>query len=159
MHLSQGTLSVIALIAAAVAVVALALTLVLGRRVQRMRRALRGRRAEPKGDSVRRLDEPEMNTLEMAGLREQMQGLQDTVAHAVQRVGLVRFDAFEDLGGMLSFAVAMLDQTGSGVVFSSINGRNETRIYAKPIEHGASRINLSGEEEEAIRRALGAVHR
>ena len=100
-----------------------------------------------------------MTTLEMAGLREQMLGLQDTVAHAVQRVGLVRFDAFEDLGGMLSFAVAMLDQMGSGVVFSSINGRNETRIYAKPIEQGSSRINLSGEEEEAIRRALGAVRR
>ena len=56
-------------------------------------------------------------------------------------------------------AVAMLDKEGSGVVLSSINGRNETRIYAKPIEHGASRINLSGEEEEAIRRALGAVRR
>ena len=81
------------------------------------------------------------------------------VALAVQRVGIVRFDAFEDLGGMLSFAVAMLDKEGSGVVLSSINGRNETRIYAKPVEHGGSRINLSGEEEEAIRRALGAVRR
>src|SRR5437588_822576 len=78
---------------------------------------------------------------------------------AAQLVGIVRFDALEDLGGMLCFAVAMLDREGSGVVLSSINGRNETRIYAKPVEHGGSRINLSGEEEEAIRRALGAVHR
>ena len=55
--------------------------------------------------------------------------------------------------------VSDLDKEGSGVVLSSINGRNETRIYAKPVEHGGSRINLSGEEEEAIRRALGAVRR
>jgi len=150
---------VIALVAVVAAVVALALVLVQGRRMQRMRRALRGRRAQPKGEAPRHTDEPEMNTLEMVGLREQMLGLEETVAHAVQCVGVVRFDAFEDLGGMQSFAVAMLDQQGSGVVFCSINGQNETRIYAKPIEHGASRINLSGEEEEAIRRALGAVHR
>jgi hypothetical protein len=159
MHLSQGTLSVIALVAVVAAVLALILVLVLGSRVQRMRRALRGRRAQARGEAARPSEEPELHALEVAGLREQMQGLQDTVAHAVQCVGLVRFDAFEDLGGMLSFAVAMLDQTGSGVVLSSINGRNETRIYAKPIERGSSRINLSGEEEEAIRRALGAVHR
>jgi hypothetical protein len=124
-----------------------------------MRRAFRGRPQAHRGQQQSRAEEPELFALEMAGLREETMALHDAVARAVQRVGLVRFDAFEDLGGMLSFAVAMLDKEGSGVVLSSINGRNETRIYAKPIEHGASRINLSGEEEEAIRRALGAVRR
>jgi len=147
---------VIALVAVVAAVVALGLVLVLGRRIQRMRRALRGRRAQPRGEAP---DEPEMNTLEMAGLREQMLGLEETVAHAVQCVGVVRFDAFEDLGGMQSFSVAMLDQQGSGVVFSSINGRNETRIYAKPIERGASQYHLSNEEQEAIRRAIASRYR
>jgi hypothetical protein len=157
--LSQDTLSVLSIAAAAVAVIALGLVLVLGRRLRRMRRAFRGRPQPQRGQHAVRTEEPELFALEMAGLREETMALQDAVSRAVQRVGLVRFDAFEDLGGMLSFAVAMLDQEGSGVVLSSINGRNETRIYAKPIEHGASRINLSGEEEEAIRRALGAVHR
>ena len=155
--LSQDTLSALSIAAAAVAVIALGLVLVLGRRVRRMRRAFRGRPQPQRGQHAARTEEPELFALEMAGLREETMALQDAVSRAVQRVGLVRFDAFEDLGGMLSFAVAMLDQEGSGVVLSSINGRNETRIYAKPIEHGASRINLSGEEEEAIRRALGAV--
>jgi hypothetical protein len=157
--LSQDTLSVLAIAAAAVAVISLALVLVLGKRVRRMRRALRGRPQAQRGQHAARPEGPELLALEMAGLREETLALQDAVARAVQRVGLVRFDAFEDLGGMLSFAVAMLDKEGSGVVLSSINGRNETRIYAKPIEQGASRINLSGEEEEAIRRALGAVRR
>ncbi|HJT38066.1 MAG TPA: DUF4446 family protein [Actinomycetota bacterium] len=157
--MSRDTLSIISIAAAAVAVVALALVLVLGRRVRRMRRALRGRPSAPHAEHVARAEEPETLALQLAGLREETLALQDAVARAVQLVGIVRFDAFEDLGGMLSFAVAMLDQEGSGVVLSSINGRNETRIYAKPVEHGASRINLSGEEEEAIRRALGAVRR
>lgn len=157
--LSQDTTSIIAIAAAAVALITLALFLILGRRVRLMRRALRGRSQAQRGQHAVRTEDPEFSALEMAGLREETMALQDAVARAVQRIGLVRFDAFEDLGGMLSFAVAMLDQEGSGVVLSSINGRNETRIYAKPIEHGASRINLSGEEEEAIRRALGAVRR
>lgn len=155
--MSRDTLSIISIAAAAFAVVALALVLVLGQRVRRMRRALRGRPSSPRANSPGRTEEPETLALQLAGLREETLALQDAVERAVQRVGIVRFDAFEDLGGMLSFAVAMLDQEGSGVVLSSINGRNETRIYAKPVEHGGSRINLSGEEEEAIRRALGAV--
>lgn len=157
--MSRDTLTIISVAAASVAVVALALVLVLGRRVNRMRRALRGRPVAPRAERAGTIGEPEMIALEVAGLREETLALQDAVARAVQRVGIVRFDAFEDLGGMLSFAVAMLDKEGSGVVLSSINGRNETRIYAKPVEHGGSRINLSGEEEEAIRRALGAVRR
>ena len=159
MKLGQETLSIISIAAAAVAVVALILVLILGRRLRRMRRALRGRPVDSSRGNAARAPEPETFALEMAGLREETMALHDAVARAVQRVGIVRFDAFEDLGGMLSFAVAMLDKEGSGVVLSSINGRNETRIYAKPVEHGGSRINLSGEEEEAIRRALGAVHR
>ena len=157
--MSRDTLSIISIAAAAVAVVALLLVLVVGRRVHRMRRALRGRPVAARADHTNRTEEPETLALQMAGLREETLALQDAVARAVQLVGIVRFDAFEDLGGMLSFAVALLDREGSGVVLSSINGRNETRIYAKPVENGGSRINLSGEEEEAIRRALGVVHR
>jgi hypothetical protein len=68
-------------------------------------------------------------------------------------VALLRYDAFEDVGGRLSFSCALLDDHGSGVVLTSINGRHETRVYAKPIHEGRSDYNLSAEEEEAIRRA------
>lgn len=81
---------------------------------------------------------------------------QKLIDGSVQRVALVRYDAFEDVGGRLSFSCAMLDDHGSGVVLTSINGRQETRVYAKPIAEGRSTYNLSSEEEEAIRRALAS---
>ena len=74
----------------------------------------------------------------------------------VRHVGLLRYDAFEDVGGRLSFSCALLDDRGNGVVVTSINGRQETRVYAKPVTAGASSYNLSTEEQEAIRQALEA---
>ncbi len=76
------------------------------------------------------------------------------MAGAVQHVGVVRFDAFRDLGGMLSFAVALLDDRGNGLAFSSIYGRSESRTYAKPIIERSSSYELSPEEKEAIRLAM-----
>ena len=84
---------------------------------------------------------------------KQQQGL---IEGSVRRIALLRYDAFEDVGGRLSFSCAMLDERGTGVVLTSINGRQETRIYAKPIADGRSSYNLSAEEEEAIRQALAA---
>ena len=78
----------------------------------------------------------------------------DLIEGAVRRVGLIRYDAFEDVGGRLSFSCALLDERGNGVVVTSINGRQDTRVYAKPIAEGKSAYNLSVEEEEAIRQAL-----
>lgn len=78
---------------------------------------------------------------------------------AVQHVGVVRFDAFEDMGGRLSFSAALLDGRGDGVVITSINGRQETRCYAKRVENGTSIHNLSDEEEQAIREAMGGPAR
>ena len=72
---------------------------------------------------------------------------------AIQRVGLVRFNPFEEVGGDQSFAIAMLDQHGNGFVLSSLHNRNETRVYAKPIEGGQPRYTLSDEEAEALSQA------
>lgn len=73
---------------------------------------------------------------------------------SVQNVGIVRFNAFSDTGSDLSFAVALLDYYGDGLVISSIFSRNESHAYAKPVNKGLSSYHLSQEEEEAIRRAL-----
>ena len=145
MTLSQSALTVIAIVALAVAVLALLIAASLGRRMRQVRRSYSARHRGAASASSIPGGEVEM---ELAEVR-------DVLSSAIQRVGLVRFDAFEDMGGRLSFAVALLDAEGTGVVFSSINGRSETRIYAKPVERGASRIALSEEETEAIRRAGG----
>lgn len=73
--------------------------------------------------------------------------------HSMQRLGLVRFNAFEGTSGEQSFAVALLDGQGSGVVISSLQGRADSRLYAKPVSKWGSTHNLSVEEQEAIAKA------
>jgi hypothetical protein len=75
---------------------------------------------------------------------------------AFQKVGLVRFNPFEDTGGNQSFALALLDSQGDGFVVSSLHARTGTRIYAKVLTAGRSEAALSNEETEALRRALEA---
>ena len=73
---------------------------------------------------------------------------------ALTRVAVVRYDAFGDLAGALSFSAALLDDAGNGLVLSSINGRSETRTYAKGVTGGRSGAPLSPEEQEAIAEAF-----
>jgi hypothetical protein len=73
---------------------------------------------------------------------------------ALQKVGVIRFNPFQDSGGDQSFAIALLDQGGTGVVVSSLHGRAETRIFAKEVTNGRSKHSLSDEEQQAIRAAL-----
>lgn len=76
------------------------------------------------------------------------------LARSAGNIGVVRYDAFEDMGGQMSFSAALLNDQGDGVVFTSINGRAEARTYAKVIEGTVSDHNLSPEEQRAISEAL-----
>lgn len=76
---------------------------------------------------------------------------------SIQHIGLVRFNPFEDTGSDQSFAIALLDGQRDGVVISSLHGRANTRVFAKPVEGGASRHALSDEEAQAIRIAVGGT--
>lgn len=87
--------------------------------------------------------------------KEAQVALAKGLSGAIQGVGVVRFDAFDDAAGRLSFAVALLDAQGSGVVISTINGRHECRSYAKPVDKGSSSHNLTDEELQAIKLAMG----
>jgi len=77
------------------------------------------------------------------------------ISGLVRTVGFARYDAFPDMGGQLSYSVALLDEAGDGIVLSAINGRAETRSYAKEVRGGQSGHNLSEEEQAAIDQALG----
>jgi len=72
---------------------------------------------------------------------------------SVQKIGIVRFNPFKDTGGDQSFAIALLDNSDSGLVISSLYSREGTRIYSKPIEKGKSKYQLSDEEKMAIEKA------
>ncbi|MBI3997663.1 MAG: DUF4446 family protein [Armatimonadetes bacterium] len=71
----------------------------------------------------------------------------------LQRVGIVRYDAFKELGGHLSFSLALLDARRDGVVISVLNDRDGARAYAKPVTGGRSTYALSEEEQRAITEA------
>jgi hypothetical protein len=80
--------------------------------------------------------------------------LEALLQHSIQKVGVIRFNPFADTGGDQSFAVALLDAQGNGVVLSSLHGRADTRIFAKQVQAGRSKHALSDEEQDAIRKAL-----
>ncbi len=87
-------------------------------------------------------------------IREQ-QRINERLGRTLQNVGLVRYNAFGDIGGELSFSLSLLSDEGDGIVLSNIRGRNESMVYAKRIERGRSKVTLSEEEEEAVSRAMG----
>lgn len=158
MILSERMLSTLALAASGLAVLAFLLSLAAATRARRSKEpggpvtldpVLRGlfdgheRRLVQLEQMVRTLNATDRKQSELIGT---------TVRH----MSLLRYDAFEDVGGRLSFSCALLDDHGTGVVLTSINGRQETRVYAKPVHEGRSGYNLSGEEAEAIRRAMAS---
>lgn len=75
--------------------------------------------------------------------------------HHIQKVGMLRYNAFPDTGSDQSFSVALLDADGNGLVLTSLYGRTETRTYAKPLQGGRSTYPLSDEETGAIAQAQG----
>jgi hypothetical protein len=75
-------------------------------------------------------------------------------AGALRNVALVRYDAFSDMSGRLSFSVALLDSRGDGVAISAIAGHADTRMYAKGITAGKGEHELSPEEKQAVAAAL-----
>ncbi len=84
------------------------------------------------------------------------QELDTALQRSIQRIGVVRFNPFPDSGGDQSFAIALLDRIGNGLVISSLHSRADTRVFAKQIANGRSRYPLSDEEQDAIKAALGS---
>jgi len=98
------------------------------------------------------IDELKKSTTE---LRNECVRLEKESQKHVQHVGVVRFNAFDNTGSDLSFAVAMMDASKSGFILSGIYGREESRVYAKPIKKGESSYTLTKEEKHALDDAWG----
>lgn len=76
-------------------------------------------------------------------------------SNTIQKIGFIKYNAFENIGNDLSFALTLLDGNNNGICISSIYGRNESRIFSKPIVKGKSLVSLSQEELESLNEALG----
>ena len=87
-------------------------------------------------------------------LLEYTKKLEDNMQNCLQKVGVVRYNAFDDVGSDLSFALAILDNYNNGYVLNGIYARENSNIYAKPVENGKSTYILSVEEKEAIEKAI-----
>lgn len=85
-----------------------------------------------------------------------IQTLEEKMAGAKRHLGLVKYDAFEDVGGSQSFAMAIYDDRGDGALLTSLVGRSDCRVYCKPLLGGKSERNISQEEQRAIREAVQA---
>ncbi len=84
---------------------------------------------------------------------EDLLSLDDNLSRAVQKVGVHRFNALADEGGALSFSLALLDRNHTGLVITSIHGRQQNRVYSKAVEQGQGLVQLSEEEQKAIQNA------
>ena len=85
-----------------------------------------------------------------------IKNLEDTCEITIQKIGVVRFNPFDGIGGNQSFTIALLDNKNNGFLISSLFGKDGSRVYAKTVKQGKSDYSLSKEEVEAIDRAIGA---
>ena len=155
MLLDNQTLEVVALSAAGVAVLSFGLALSLALRFAALRRATDVLTGGDTGASfveavTRQQREGEGLRTDVGRLREDLAAARADLSDALRHVAVVRYDAFGDMGGRLSFSAALLDDSGDGLVLTSINGRSETRTYAKGVKAGESDHSLSPEELQAI---------
>lgn len=160
MLLDPQALEIVALSAAGVAVLCLVLAVVALVRAGRLRRMLTVLQDEEgeHGTLVQTLGSHDERLRTIAGrvgaLETAAAQLRADVSDAIRHVAVMRYDAFPDMGGRLSFSVALLDDAGDGVVVTSIYGRSESRSYAKGVKSGASDTDLSPEEAQAVAYAL-----
>jgi hypothetical protein len=155
LDLDPDLVAAVAIGAGAVALLGLVLALLLALRLRRMRRQYvvlqQGGDSESFLDAVTRQNNDVVQLrAEVVALSSEVQRVRVDLADAIRHVAVVRYDAFNDMGGRMSFSAALLDDAGDGVVISSINGRTETRTYAKGVKGGTSEAELSPEEVQVI---------
>jgi hypothetical protein len=129
------------------------------RRLGRATTAYRSLVSDGSGGSLQQLLDAHIGKVvevgaELERLSELHEYLEARSRGSLQHVGLVRFNPFEDTGSDQSFASALLDDRRDGIVLSSLHGRGQTRVFAKPVEGGESTHTLSDEEAQAIRIAV-----
>ena len=98
-----------------------------------------------------RVERVERQNTELKGI---IDAIDANMMNCIQKIGIVRYNAFKDTGSDLSFALALLDENNNGVVLNGIYSREMSNIYAKPVEKGNSKYTISEEEKEAIQKAM-----
>ena len=158
----SSTVGVVALAAAAVAFLALCLSVVLFRQLRRLRADQHVILGEDHADLVSHAAtlDASFRTLhdavtDIAARLDARVGVAEArLDGAIAHCGLIRYDAYNEMSGRQSTSIALLDSSKSGVVLSSIHHRDQARLYAKQVSDGKGELRLSPEEEEALRLAM-----
>jgi hypothetical protein len=159
-NLSQHAANSLALAGVIVGSIALIAAAILFLRLARLR--TRYSLLQGSGDTEDFIDAVAKQVSAVEALRQEVGALQARldqtradVADALRHVSVVRYDAFGDMGGRMSFSAALLDDSGDGIVLTSINARSEARTYIRGVKGGVSPATaLSPEEVQAIARAM-----
>jgi hypothetical protein len=159
--LTSSTSALLAVIGTSAGGIGVLLALLAHARLRRLRRDLAVLQAGDDGESflaaaARQVEHTARLRAELSSVERRLHDLRLDVADALRHVAVVRYDAFRDMGGRMSFSAALLDDAGDGLVISAIHGRAETRSYAKGVKAGASDQQLSPEERQAIAFAMRA---
>lgn len=103
---------------------------------------------------ISQLDNIEESNKKSSEALERCDEIRNNMKECVQKVAIMRYKAFEDVGSDLSFSIAILDENNDGVLLTGIYGRQESTTYAKPIDKGISRYDLSEEENHVLTEAV-----
>jgi uncharacterized protein DUF4446 len=153
--LNSSTAALLAVIGTSAGGVGLLVGILAHLRLRRLRRDLAIVQDGDDGESflaaaARQVEHIARLRAELSSVEGRMHDLRVDVADALRHVAVVRYDAFRDMGGRMSFSAALLDDAGDGLVITAIHGRAETRSYAKGVKGGTSDQQLSPEERQAI---------
>lgn len=120
---------------------------------------MRGRDAESLEEIILE-EEDRIEALESADTsnKEVMRTMNRNIRASFQKCGVVRYDAFEGMGGKVSFALALLDYTNTGIILNCMHSASGCFLYIKEVEAGATDVQLGAEEKGALERALGYVN-
>lgn len=117
---------------------------------------MRGKDAETLEDLISmQMDELRDLKAENKNVKELLRSLRKSQRVSYQKFGMVKYNAFQGMGGNLSFAFAMLNEMNSGFVLNAVHSREGCYLYLKNIEQGETDVMLGAEEKEALERALG----
>jgi hypothetical protein len=162
-----STVGVVALAAGAIALGALVLAILLAIRLHRLQESQKFVLGDDEQDIVAHakwlhqgfdhLHSQVQSTFE--GIEQRIADAEHRLEHSISRSAVVRYDAYNEMSGRQSSSIALLDDTNTGIVMSSILHRDQARLYVKGIENGQSDFELSPEEQEAIQTARPARSR
>ena len=160
-----STQGIVALAAAGVAVVALLWTIVNSVRLRRLRAAQRTVLGDGNADLVAHAATLQEAFVQLRDWLEEtaerldasMTAAERRIDRSVAHTSLVRYDAYGEMSGRQSSSVALLDSRRSGVVVSAIHHRDQARVYVKQVQEGASEVELSPEELEAVETAMAGA--